>query len=119
MTAGLYLARAKLRPLLIEKLQIGGQAGLMQTIENFPGFPEEIRGLDLVSRIGDQATELGLEIVSSSEAREIKKESEEDLISQQYLQTSPTILRKIDNEKSALAPNPTNKIFLVIEEFGT
>jgi thioredoxin reductase (NADPH) len=74
LTAGLYLARARMQPLLIEKLQIGGQAALIETIENFPGFPKEVRGPDIVRNIAEQATELGLEIVSNHEVREIKKD---------------------------------------------
>lgn len=75
LTAGLYLARARMRPLLIEKLQIGGQTSLIETIEDFPGFSGGIRGVDIVKNIADQATEFGLEIVSNYEVREIKKHS--------------------------------------------
>ena len=42
LAAGIYTAREGLSTLIIERAGIGGQAGITQEIENYPGFPEPI-----------------------------------------------------------------------------
>ncbi len=66
-TAGIYAARANLKPLLVEGLARGGIPGgqLMITndVENYPGFPEKIAGPDLMQHFRDQSLVMGVEIV--------------------------------------------------------
>jgi thioredoxin reductase (NADPH) len=64
LTAGLYAARARLRTLLIEKMVPGGQAATTFLMENYPGFPEGISGLDLAQAMEAQAKHFGLEIIN-------------------------------------------------------
>ncbi|MCL4528453.1 MAG: FAD-dependent oxidoreductase, partial [Chloroflexi bacterium] len=40
LTSALYLAREGLDVLVIERAGLGGQAGITQTLDNFPGFDE-------------------------------------------------------------------------------
>jgi thioredoxin reductase (NADPH) len=61
LTAGIYVKRAKLNALLIEKTVIGGQMLLADAIENYPGFPE-IKGFELAQKMEEQAKKFGLEI---------------------------------------------------------
>ncbi len=65
-TAGIYAARANLKPLMFEGMVRGGIPGgqLMITndVENYPGFPEKIAGPDLMKAFRDQSVNQGVEI---------------------------------------------------------
>jgi len=69
LTAGIYAGREKIKTLLIEKAAPGGQIALSEKIENYPGFPEGLSGLELVQKMEEQAKKFGLEIISG----EVKK----------------------------------------------
>lgn len=73
LTAGIYASRARMRTLLIERLAPGGQAALTEIIENYPGFPEGVPGLELMKKMREQAIKTGLEIVPG-EVTEIEAE---------------------------------------------
>jgi thioredoxin reductase (NADPH) len=60
MTAGIYAARNKLNTLLIEKAMLGGLIVNTEWVENFPGFPEGISGLDLAELMQKQAEKFGI-----------------------------------------------------------
>ncbi len=60
-TAAIYSARANMEPLLLEGMEPGGQLSLTSNIENFPGFPEGIPGLELVENMKKQALRFGAE----------------------------------------------------------
>lgn len=71
LTAGLYSVRAGMKALLLEKAQgPGGQILLTEVVENFPGFPEGIKGQVLAERFKAQALKAGLEIITE-EAKQI------------------------------------------------
>jgi thioredoxin reductase (NADPH) len=59
MSAALYAARAELSPLVITGLQVGGQAAITHTIENYPGFPLGIHGQELSELFQKQAENFG------------------------------------------------------------
>ncbi len=61
LTAGLYTARGRLKTLMIEKMLIGGQITMAEVVDNFPGFPEGVSGLDLTEMMHKQAAKYGLE----------------------------------------------------------
>ena len=67
LTAAIYLAREGLDVLVIEKAGLGGQAGITQTIDNFPGFDRGIRGDDFAKRLARQARKFGVEILQAQE----------------------------------------------------
>jgi len=61
LSAGLYASRARLTSLLIERGLVGGLITESELVENFPGFPEGIPGLELGQLMHQQATKYGLE----------------------------------------------------------
>jgi len=62
LTAGIYLSRARMDTLLIEKAMPGGQVNLTEIIENYPGFPHGITGPELMQKMEEQAARFGLKI---------------------------------------------------------
>jgi len=58
-SAALYAARAELQPLVLTGMQLGGQAALTYTIENYPGFPEGVGGAQLGELFQKQAEHFG------------------------------------------------------------
>jgi len=75
LTAGIYLSRARMSTLLIEKALPGGQAILTEIIENYPGFPHGIAGPKLMQKMEEQAVRFGLKI-EYGEVEEIKIEED-------------------------------------------
>jgi thioredoxin reductase (NADPH) len=65
LTAGLYTSRAGVKSLLVERGLFGGQIVNATLVENYPGFPEGISGLELGSLMQQQAVRYGLEVVTA------------------------------------------------------
>ena len=61
-TAAIYASRANLEPVVYEGIQPGGQLTITDSIENFPGHPEEISGPDLMDLMRQQVEKFGVEI---------------------------------------------------------
>ena len=62
LSAALYAARADLEPLVLTGMTLHGQASTTDTIENYPGFPEGIGGVELGQLFQTQAERFGAEI---------------------------------------------------------
>lgn len=62
LSAGLYLSRANLRAIMLEKESFGGYITNVELIENYPGFAEGIQGAQLASEMVSQAKKYGLQI---------------------------------------------------------
>lgn len=63
LTAAVYSARARRSTVVFERNVTGGQIATTDAVENFPGFPEGVNGLDLAVRMEEQAARFGTRIV--------------------------------------------------------
>lgn len=71
LTAGIYLSRAKLNVLIVDKGIPGGQMVLTHEVANYPGF-ESISGYMLSMNMKKQAESLGAKIISNAAVSSIK-----------------------------------------------
>jgi thioredoxin reductase (NADPH) len=65
LAASLYAAREGMETVVIERGALGGNAGVTQMIDNYPGFPDGIGGSDLVDRFVRQAERYGVEMLAA------------------------------------------------------
>ena len=76
LTAALYAAREGLETLVIEKSGLGGQAGVTERLDNFPGFPEGVSGSEFADRLAQQARRFGVELLQAQEVTGLRAEEE-------------------------------------------
>jgi thioredoxin reductase (NADPH) len=76
LTAATYLAREGVETLVIEKAGLGGQAGITQTLDNFPGFDEGIPGAEFAARLTRQAQKFGAEILQAQDVVSIAQDGQ-------------------------------------------
>ena len=62
LSSALYASRGKLKTLVLEKGQNGGQAAITHLIENYPGSIENPTGPNLTQRMLEQAKSFGTEV---------------------------------------------------------
>jgi thioredoxin reductase (NADPH) len=65
LAAAIYAAREGIDAVVIDANALGGQAGITNQIDNYPGFPEGISGGELTSRFIEQARRYGVELLSA------------------------------------------------------
>jgi thioredoxin reductase (NADPH) len=102
LTAGLYCARSRFNTLLIEKAVIGGQITNAERVENYPGFPKGISGIELGQLIHEQATSYGLETLLAEVTKAVPGQrhklvstSEGDFVSESIIIASGSQFRKL------------------------
>jgi thioredoxin reductase (NADPH) len=83
LTTSIYAARENARVLIIEKSVPGGQAGVTEKLDNYPGFPDGVAGAELADRITRQAERYGVEILQAVSVTGIEEEN-----GQVFVQTS-------------------------------
>jgi thioredoxin reductase (NADPH) len=80
LTAALYTAREGLETLVIERRGVGGQAGVTERIDNFPGFPQGVSGAEFADRLAAQAERFGVEILKAQSVTGLSHEAESHYI---------------------------------------
>ena len=63
LAAGIYTARAGLKPLIVSGTLPGGLLTQTSDVENFPGFPEAVNGFDLMDKCREQTEKFGAEVL--------------------------------------------------------
>ena len=79
LTAAIYAAREGLDTLVIERSALGGQAGVTERIDNYPGFPDGVGGAELAARMEAQARRYGVELLSAVGVQQLGREGDEVL----------------------------------------
>ncbi|MEZ4592724.1 MAG: FAD-dependent oxidoreductase [Chloroflexota bacterium] len=67
LTTALYTAREGIDTLVIERAALGGQAAATEKLDNMPGFPESIQGIDFANRLRQQAEKFGVELLQAQD----------------------------------------------------
>ena len=65
LTAAIYAARDGFDVLVMERSGLGGQAGITERLDNYPGFPQGVTGADFAERIIEQSKRYGVELLSA------------------------------------------------------
>ena len=76
LTTALYAAREGLEVLVIERGGLGGQAGVTERLDNFPGFPDGVGGADFADRLTRQAQRFGVETLQAQDVVGLRAEGE-------------------------------------------
>ncbi len=103
LTAGLYCARGGMKSLLIEMGMPGGQAANTDLIENYPGFPQGVSGIELMQKFMEHALNFGLEIkMAVAQSLDLKANPKKIITSE------GTFLAKTVIIASGAVPRPLN-----------
>ena len=67
LTTALYAAREGIDVLVVERAALGGQAAATEKLDNMPGFPDGVEGIEFATRLRRQAERFGVEILQAQE----------------------------------------------------
>ena len=67
LTTALYTAREGIDTLVIERAAFGGQAAGTEKLDNMPGFPDGVAGIDFANRLRQQAERFGVQLLQAQD----------------------------------------------------
>lgn len=91
LAAGIYLARAGLKPLIFAGSPPGGQLMLTSEVENFPGH-DSILGAELIEKMRQQAIKFGARIIDQNITKTNLSISKKEVESEGKIYTSKSLL---------------------------
>jgi thioredoxin reductase (NADPH) len=80
LTAAIYAARDGFDVLVIERSGLGGQAGITERLDNYPGFPEGVTGSEFAERVIQQARRYGVELLSAQNVVGVTPEGHDHVV---------------------------------------
>jgi len=80
LTTAIYAAREGFDVLVIERSGLGGQAGITECLDNYPGFPEGVTGGEFAERIIEQARRFGVELLSAQNVVRIANDERDHVV---------------------------------------
>ena len=75
LTTALYTAREAIDTLVIERAAFGGQAAGTEKLDNMPGFPDGVAGIEFSQRLRRQSERFGVELLEAQEVTEISQQN--------------------------------------------
>ena len=72
LAASIYAAREGIDCVVVDAGGLGGNAGLTERIENYPGFPDGIGGAELMDRFVQQAQRYGVELLAGTSVASLR-----------------------------------------------
>jgi thioredoxin reductase (NADPH) len=77
LAAAIYAAREGVDAIVVEAGALGGQAGISDRIDNYPGFPDGISGGELADRFVAQARRYGVEFLPAVAVTAVEPDGED------------------------------------------
>ncbi|HEY2704889.1 MAG TPA: FAD-dependent oxidoreductase [Candidatus Dormibacteraeota bacterium] len=77
LAAAIYAAREGIDAIVVDRSALGGQAGVTERIDNYPGFPEGVGGGELADRFIAQARRYGVELLSAVGVEAIDRDGDD------------------------------------------
>ena len=105
LAAAIYTAREGLETLVIERAGVGGQAGVTERIDNYPGFAGGVGGAELADQLRAHAERFGVEvlpaqavnsIMGQGDYRLVRTETGDEYCSKALLLTLGSRYRRLD-----------------------
>jgi len=81
LAAGIYAAREGIDAIIVDGGSLGGQAGVTERVDNYPGFPDGIEGGELADRFVRQARRYGVEMLEAVSVTDLRADEQEGDVS--------------------------------------
>jgi thioredoxin reductase (NADPH) len=83
LTAAFYAAREGIDTLVIERAAFGGQAAGTEKLDNMPGFPDGVAGIDFSNQLRRQAERFGVELLQAQDVVALRTQDNYHILTMQ------------------------------------